>query len=134
MKKYQTTLLAVVIFLGQVVPLALAQDVQRGLRNYEDVMAGKKRLEQLTPQERQEVLTVYRRVKNQSNSGKSDECRNSLSQAESTASDLADYSRKLRNCAESLDFGNDCSSEFRRVKNAHSDYEDAVSSISSKCN
>lgn len=113
---------------------ATAQDLPRGLRNYQEVVSGKKKLEQLTPQEKQEVLIIHRRVQAQRyGSSRSPECRNALSQAENAASDLSDYARRLRNCADAQDYTDDCSSEFRRVRNAHSDYEDAVSSVSSYC-
>lgn len=122
--------LAALLFAAPVV----AQDLQRGLRNYQNIMSGKKKLEQLSPQEKQEVMIIHRRVQAQPyGSDKSPECRDALSRAESAASDLANYSRRLRNCAESQDFADDCSTEFRRVWNAHSDYEDAVSSVSSYC-
>lgn len=112
----------------------VAQDLQRGLRNYQDIMSGKKKLEQLSPQEKQEVIIVHRRVQaRRYGSHKSPECRDALSRAEISASELVDYSRRLRNCAESQDFTDDCSTEFRRVRDAHSDYEDAVSSVSSYC-
>ena len=112
----------------------VAQDLQRGLRNYQDIMSGKKKLEQLLPQEKQEVIIIHRRVQAQRDgSGKSPECRDALSRAESAASELANYSRRLRSCAESQDFTDDCSTEFRRVRSAHGDYEDAVSSVSSYC-
>lgn len=64
----------------------------------------------------------------------SEECRVSTDQASSTASDLANYSKRLQRCAEAEDFTDDCSSEFRRVKNAHSDYESVVSEVSVYCN
>ena len=114
-------------------PQEQAINLQRGLRNYQEVVSGKKKLEQLSPQERQEVLLVYRRIKAQSDEGKSPDCRDARSRAESAASELSDRSRKLRNCAEAQDYADDCSSEFRRVKNAQSDYEDAVSSVNSEC-
>ena len=115
--------------------LASAQDLQRGLRNYQEIMAGRKKLDQLTPQEQQEVLIIFRQVKAaQNKTGKSSECRDAQERAESAASELSDRSRKLRNCAESQDYSEDCSSEFRRVRNAHSDYESAVSSVRSECN
>lgn len=112
-----------------------AQDLQRGLRNYQDIMAGQKQLDQLAPQEQQEVLTVHLRVKGaQSKAGKSPECHDARERAESAASELADRARQLRNCAESQNYGEPCSSEFRRVRNAHRDYESAVSSVRSHCN
>jgi hypothetical protein len=112
----------------------IAQDLQRGLRNYQEIMSGKKKLEQLSPQEKQEVIIIHRRLQAQRyGSDKSPECRDALARAESAASELADYSRRLRNCAEAQDYTDDCSTEFRRVRNAHSDYEDAVSSVGSYC-
>jgi hypothetical protein len=114
---------------------ATAQDLQRGLRNYQEILAGRKKLDQLSPQEQQEVLIVFHRVKAaQNKAGKSTDCRDAQERAESAASELADRARKLRNCAESQDYSEDCSSEFRRVRNAHSDYETAVSSVKSECN
>lgn len=113
---------------------AFAQDLQRGLRNYQEILGGKKKLEQLSPQEQQEVLIIHRRVQaRRSQSEGSSECRSAKARAESAASELGDYARRLRNCAEAQDYSDDCSSEFTRVRNAHSDYEDAVSSVTSNC-
>jgi hypothetical protein len=113
---------------------ASAQDLQRGFRNYHEIVGGRKKLEQLTPQEQQEVLLVARRLRAaQSKSGKSSACRDAIERAESTSSELADRARKLRNCAEAQDFSDDCDTELRRVRSAHSDYEDAVSSVRSEC-
>ena len=114
---------------------SFAQDLQRGLRNYQDIVSGKKKLEQFSSQEQQEVLIVFRKIRaSQSKTGKSDECRESTHRAESAASELADRARKLRNCAEAQDYSDDCDTEFRRVRNAHSDYESAVSSVRNECN
>jgi hypothetical protein len=113
---------------------ANAQDWQRAFRNYQEVIEGKKKLEQLSPQERQEVFNVHRRVQAaQADSGASSDCRDAKSRAESAASELATYARRLRNCAEAQDYSNDCSSEFRRTRSAHGDYESAVSSVNSYC-
>lgn len=109
-------------------------DLQRGIRNYQDVMGGRKKLEQLTQQEQQEVLTIYRRAKSKSGEGKTAECRDARSRAATSATELADRSRRLRNCAEAQDYSEDCTSEFRRVKSAHSDYEDAVHAVGNSCN
>ena len=65
--------------------------------------------------------------------GASSECHDARRQAQSAASELASYSRRLQNCAESGDLSDDCSSEFRRVRNSYQDYESAVSSYSSEC-
>jgi len=64
----------------------------------------------------------------------SSDCTDARDNAESAASDLGGYARRLQQCAESEDFGDDCSTEFRRVKSAYSDYESAVSDVSSYCN
>jgi hypothetical protein len=61
------------------------------------------------------------------------ECLNANDQATSAASDLADRARRLQRCAEAGDYSDDCSTEFRRVKNAQSNYEAAVTEVSSKC-
>lgn len=114
--------------------VALSQDLQRGLRNYQEVVAGRKKLDQLTPQEQQEVLAVYRRLRAaQSQGGNSASCGDARERAKSAASELADRSRKLRSCAEAQDYSDDCETEFRRVRNAYSDYESAVSSVKSEC-
>ena len=113
----------------------LAQDLQRGIHNYQQIISGKKRIEQLTPIEKREVFMIHQRVQAarlQSNG--SDQCREARERARDTASDLADDARRLRNCAEAEDYSDDCSSEFSRVRSTHSDYEDAVSSVASECN
>ena len=115
-------------------PPACAQDLQRGIQNYRDIIAGRKKLEQLSPDERQEVLIIYRRLRSQQSRSGSSNCRDARSRAENAASDLAQYTRRLQRCAEAQDFDDDCSTEFRRVRNAHSDYESAVSAIGSYCN
>ena len=113
---------------------AVSQDLQRGLRNYQEIMSGKKRFDQLSPQETKEVMIIYQRQKAQAyGNDKSSECQDALSQAENNASGLANYARRLRNCAETQDYSDDCSSEFRRTKNAFNDYESAVSSVGSYC-
>jgi len=65
--------------------------------------------------------------------GYDSDCGDARSSAESAAIDLADYSRRLQRCAEAGDYSDDCSSEFRRVRSSHSDYESAVSEVSSYC-
>lgn len=111
-----------------------AQDLQRGFRNYQDVLAGRKKLEQLSPQEKQEVFQVHRIIRSrQAGTGKSPECRAALSEAQDAASELADSARQLASCADSEDFEDDCSSEMSRVSSAHDDYETAVSDVESYC-
>lgn len=110
-----------------------AQDVQRGYRNYQEILRGTKKLEQLTPLERSEVLLIHRRLKARSDTGASSECRDARERARSAAQELGDYARRLRNCAESEDYSDDCSTEFRRVRNAHNDYESASGEVGSYC-
>jgi cell division protein FtsB len=51
-------ILTVLMFAAPVI----AQDLQRGLRNYQDIISGKKKLDQLSAQEKQEVIIIHRRV------------------------------------------------------------------------
>lgn len=113
---------------------AICQDLQRGLKNYQEIMGGRRKLEQLSPQERSEVIQVHRHIQAQrGDNNASSACRDSRSRATNAASELADYSRRLRSCAESVDFSDDCSSEFRRVRGAHDEYESAVTDVGSNC-
>jgi hypothetical protein len=114
---------------------ALSQGDQRGARNYQEILAGRKKLEQLSRQEQLEVIQIHKRMQAaRAGGGQSPECRQAREEATNAASELADYARKLRSCAEAQDFSDDCDSEFRRVKSAYDDYESAVSSVSSSCN
>lgn len=115
--------------------LAFAQDYNRGVRNYQEVISGRKKLDQLSPQERLEVIQVHRHLEaaKGDGGGQNSACRQARSDARNAASELADYARRLRSCAEAANFDDDCDSEFRRVKNSHSDYESAVSSVQSNC-
>ncbi len=65
--------------------------------------------------------------------GYNSDCVNARSSAESAAGELASYARRLQRCAENGDYSDDCSSDFRRVRSSHSDYESAVSEVSSYC-
>jgi hypothetical protein len=108
-------------------------DYKRGMQNYQAVVAGQKRLEDLSQAEQREVIAIAQVVRARRSSDDSEECSEARTRAERAASELADYARRLRTCAESSDYSNDCSTEFRRVKNAQYDYESAVSSVSSDC-
>ncbi|MCX7035815.1 MAG: hypothetical protein NT064_04430 [Proteobacteria bacterium] len=125
------------IILAFAVP-TLAQELnyQRAVANYRAVIAGQKKLEQLTPQEQKEVIAMARvmRARSASSDDDSSDCRDARERAKSAASELADYARRLKNCAESGDMSDDCSTEFRRVKNAQYDYESAVADVRSNCN
>jgi len=112
---------------------AIAQDLQRGYRNYQEILRGTKKLEQLSPEEQHEVIMVFRIVKSQKSDDDSSDCRDAKERAERAADDLATSATLLRSCAENKDFSNDCSSKFRRVRSAHSDYDSAVSRVRSYC-
>lgn len=135
MKNRVRTLIFLIFAFGVLVSLPVySQDLQRGLKNYQEIMRGTKKFEQLSPQEKQEVIIIYQRLNaRKSGDNKSPDCQDALSGAESSASELADYARRLRNCAESQNYNDDCSTEFRRVRNSYSDYESAVSSVGSYC-
>jgi hypothetical protein len=101
---------------------------------YKDVMSGKRSIQSLTPDEKASVSAVYRLMRRSSRTtSQKAECRDALDRAESAAGDVASYGRRLISCVECGDHRDDCSSEFRRVHNAHSDYESAVSEVGSYC-
>jgi hypothetical protein len=126
--------LGIVLAILICVEFAFDQDLKRGLQNYRAIMSGQKKFEQLSPDERKEVLIILRAMQSRTRSeGKSPECRDALDRAESAASDLEHYTKRLGTCAANRDFDDDCSTEYRRVRNAHSDYESAVSDVQSYC-
>jgi hypothetical protein len=51
----------------------------------------------------------------------------------SAISDLSDALRRYSRCLSNSNGHDDCSSEFRRLKNAQSDFESAVSEYESEC-
>lgn len=65
--------------------------------------------------------------------GYDSDCEDAKSAAESAANDLADYARRLQQCADYEAFSNDCSLEFQHVRSAYDDYESAVSDVDSYC-
>jgi hypothetical protein len=116
---------------------ALAQStdyVTRAFRVYQDVMSGRRDLKSRSPEEVSMVLFVARILK-ESSSSESDrpECRDARGRARSAAEDVVSHSGRLTSCVESSSLTDDCSSEFRKLKNAHGDYESAVSAVNSYC-
>ena len=61
------------------------------------------------------------------------ECEDAWSNANSAASDVESYAKRLIRCVSSGDFYDDCSTELRRVGSAHSDYENYVYDVQSEC-
>ncbi len=56
MKNPLRVFLALILAFGVLASFpVLSQDPQRGLKNYQEIMRGTKKLEQLSPQEKQEV-------------------------------------------------------------------------------
>jgi len=109
-------------------------DSNEAFRLYQQVISGQKNLEQLTPEQQRQVIMIHGIMSRSSCEGCSDECRDARDQAESYRSDLESYTKRLYRCVEGNDLTEDCYSEFRRVKSAHSDFESAVSNVSSYCN
>lgn len=108
-------------------------DYARGLRNYESILTGAKKFEQLTETEKQEVMHI-RAVQLQYRKKDSPECQSARSEAQSNASNLSQYIGRLQRCVAAEDFKDDCGSEMHQARNAHSDYESAVSRFRSYCN
>lgn len=113
-------------------PAAAQADLQRGLRNYQAILKGNKKLDDLSQQEKMEVYRVYRALR-KIGVGDSTECSEAKETAKSKSEDLEDSSKKLSACADQDDHRDDCSSEFSRVKSAYSDYEEAVSRLRDAC-
>lgn len=116
--------------------IALTLDYKRGMENYNAILAGGKNFDSLSQDEKKEVISIVNIMKRSSSSyseSDSEECREAKDNASSYADDLANYTKKLKNCAESKSFSDDCYWEFRRTKNSHSDYESAVSEVQSEC-
>ena len=113
--------------------MAVQADVQRGVANYRAVISGAKQLKDLSPQEIQEVLVVYRALRPQPPAGSSQECRTAWDDAISKADELQDQAKKLATCAGNRDFSDDCDMEARHARDAQDDYENATSHVHSEC-
>lgn len=79
------------------------------------------------------VLSLFTVVPTIANAQDYQECQEALEEAASAGEELAAYARRLMHCADSGDFSDDCSYEFRLVKNAQYDYESAASNANSEC-
>lgn len=112
---------------------AAAQDIQRGLSNYQAIVNGQKKLESLSAEEQHEVILVYRATKDAHDDTGSTECRTARDEAHSAADEGLGYTKRYMQCLSEVDLTEDCSSEFRRAKNAQDDYQNAVLSVQSEC-
>jgi hypothetical protein len=61
-------------------------------------------------------------------------CQDAVAQYNSAISDISSALRRYMSCVSSSNGHDDCSSEFRRLKSAQSDFEDAVSKYGLECN
>ena len=122
------------IVLGLLVVFAPARaDSNEAFRLYQQVISGQKTIDQLTPEQQRQVIMIHGIMSRSSCDGCSEECRDARDQAESYRDDLEGYVKRLYRCVEGNDLTDDCYSEFRRVKSAHSDFESAVSDVGSYC-
>jgi hypothetical protein len=62
------------------------------------------------------------------------DCDDATSAYSSSISDVSDAIRRYTRCLSSSNGRDDCSSDFRRLKNAQSDFETAVSRYERECN
>lgn len=61
------------------------------------------------------------------------DCNLAISSYNSALSDIENYLRRYTRCLNSSDGADDCSSEFRRLRSAQSDFESAVSEYQLYC-
>jgi hypothetical protein len=61
-------------------------------------------------------------------------CSDATDTYNSAISDVSEALKRYTRCLSSSNGHDDCSSEFRRLKNAQSDFESAVSEYESECN
>jgi hypothetical protein len=62
------------------------------------------------------------------------DCSDATDSYNSAISDVSDALKRYTRCLSSSNGHDDCSSEFRKLKNAQSDFESAVSEYESECN
>jgi hypothetical protein len=63
-----------------------------------------------------------------------EECRDAVDRYNSALDDVSSTLRRYASCVSSSRGHDDCSSEFRRLRNAQDDFESAVSEYESECN
>jgi len=108
-------------------------DTNEAFRLYQEVLSGQKNLEELSPEQKRQVIIIHGILNRNDCDGCSEDCRDAKERAESYRSDLEGYTGRLHRCIEGNDLTDDCYSEFRRVRSAHSDFESAVSEVTSYC-
>lgn len=133
MKRHPLLILSIILLCLSLSAIASAADANEAVKLYQQVISGQKKLENLTQEQQMQVIAVHKVLSRSECDGCSRDCRNAKEQAESYRSDLESYTKRLYSCVNGNDLTDDCSSEFRRVKSAHSDYESAVSDVNSDC-
>jgi hypothetical protein len=61
------------------------------------------------------------------------ECENAAHEYNSVVSGVSDALREYASCVDGSEGKDDCGSEFDRLRDAHSEFEDAVSHYQSEC-
>ena len=134
MKKNSALLTLLVFMILMLSPIHSNGDTNEAYQLYQQVISGQKKFEDLTSEQQKIVISIHNALSRSGCDGCSEECKDAKEQAESYRSDLESYTKRLYNCVVSNDLTDDCYSEFRRVKSAHSDFESAVSNVNSYCN
>ena len=95
---------------------------------YTQVIRGERKFEDLSPNEKQQVLTIQQLTINSCGNlhGKCEVVCNAATELESAADNLS-------NCAKKHDYTNDCRRRYRDVKDKFEEYENAVSEASDDC-
>ena len=99
---------------------------QRGYENYRRILAGEIHFQDLSEIERQEVMFISRALESSAPDHASPECKDAYDDADDASEQLVSTAQRLIRCAENNEFdSDDCSSEMRRTRSAHSEYESA---------
>lgn len=103
-------------------------DYDSASKLYTQVIRGERKFEDLSPNEKQQVLTIQRLTINSCGNlhGKCEVVCNAANELESAADDLS-------SCAKKHDYTNDCRGRYRDVKDKFEEYENAVSEASDDC-
>lgn len=118
----------ILLSLATAVPAWQTPDYSKASMLYQDVVAGRRAMQSLTPQERQSVLLISRAMRS-SCGGNSHKCK-AVCEA---ANQLKDASEDLATCAGRHDYNDDCGSQFNSVRDAHDELESAVSDADGDC-
>lgn len=95
---------------------------------YLEVIQGKKKIEQLTPNEKEKVLDIHQLTKKSCGNLRED-----CERACRAANALKDSSNNLASCANKHDYSEDCQRKFKSVKNDFDSYDQAISQASGRC-